>query len=217
MATTKKTSAKKADTKKAGAKKKAVKKTVKKASSTDGKAAVARKVKTKRARARVKAAAARAPVPKKAVARKKAIRKASKKALKRAAVITSGVAPATSALRSAKSDLRTIMDRVRSNYVEAAVAVSQTNGKLEDARREVMFAILENTQENTDRIFDALRDMVDADSLGDALRIQREVVVESVEQMLQQVKDVSSLAADKGKDSVTPVGEYISKLRDKGE
>ncbi len=209
MTTNKKTTSKKKATKKAPAKVGAKKKAAAKVTSSA-------KSKTTRAKARIKAAAKRAPVPKKAASRKLGLGNAGKGALKKAASMSAGVAaPAANALKDAQIDLQEIVGQMRENYAEAATALTQAGGKLDDTRREVMLAIIENAQENTDRTFYALKEMIDAEDLGDSLRIQREAVRETVEQMLMQVKDVSSLAASKGKESITPVTDYISKIRKK--
>ena len=57
--------------------------------------------------------------------------------------------------------------------------------------------------------------MLDAETLNDSLRIQRDALRDGIERNLAQVRDVAALAAQGGRDTVVPVTEFVSSLREK--
>lgn len=116
---------------------------------------------------------------------------------------------------ASQKDFQSIVSRVRGGFSDAAAALAESGGKLDETRRDVMLAIIENAQENADLTFDALREVMESDTMGDSLRIQRDALRESIERNLAQVREVTSLAAQGGKESIEPVTAYIDQLRSK--
>ncbi|MEM9704590.1 MAG: phasin family protein [Pseudomonadota bacterium] len=116
----------------------------------------------------------------------------------------------------AQTDLQSIMNRIRNGFGDAATALSETGDKLDDTRRDVMLAIIESAQENADHTFAALREIMDSETVGETLRIQRDAMRETIERNVAQVREISSLAAQGGRGSIEPLGSYITELR-KGE
>jgi len=116
---------------------------------------------------------------------------------------------------ASSQDFQSIVTRIRGGFGDAAAALTESGSKLDETRRDVMLAIIENAQENADLTFEALRDVMESDSMGDTLRIQRDALRETIERNLAQVREVSSLAAQGGKESFEPVSAYIGELRAK--
>lgn len=124
-------------------------------------------------------------------------------------------AKAETASSEASANVETILKRIQANFKEAGAALATSGHIMDEKRREILVTIIENAQVNTDATFSALRDVMDAETLGDSIRIQRDALRDGIERNLSQVRDVAALAAQSGRETVEPVTEYFSGLRDK--
>lgn len=106
-----------------------------------------------------------------------------------------------------------LVERLQTNLTEATSALKESGAIMDEKRREILLAVIENAQENTDATFDALRQVLESKSLSESLRIQRDAIRAGIERGVAQVRDVASLAAQGGRESITPVQGYISSLR----
>jgi hypothetical protein len=86
---------------------------------------------------------------------------------------------------------------------------------MDDKRRAILMTLIENAQANADATFDALRDVMEAETVADSLRIQRDALRDGIERNLAQVRDVATLAAQSSKESMEPVTGYFANLRAK--
>ena len=115
----------------------------------------------------------------------------------------------------ANDDVESIFERIQSGFQEAGAVLADSGSIMSDTRREVLLTMLENAQENTDATFSALRDVMDAESFTESLRIQRDSLREGIERNVAQVRNVTSMTAEGSKETIAPVGEYLGSLRDK--
>lgn len=114
-----------------------------------------------------------------------------------------------------EESVESLFQRVQTNFKEIGTALAASNAIMSDRRREVLLTMIENAQENADATFDAVREVMDAESLSDSLRIQRDALREGIERNIAQVRGVASMTAEGGRDSISPVTDYISTLREK--
>lgn len=150
------------------------------------------------------------------MATKKTTKKAS--AAKRPAAAKSAKKEPARTAAAANSDsepVETILARIQDGFKEAGAALASSGHIMDEKRREILVTLIENAQENANATFAALRDVMEAESIGDSLKIQREALRDGIERNLAQVRDVAALAAQSGRQSLEPVGEYFSNLRDK--
>lgn len=121
----------------------------------------------------------------------------------------------TAATNDAGEKVETILARIQDGFKEAGAALASSGHIMDEKRREILVTLIENAQENTNATFAALREVMEAESVGDSLRIQREALRDGIERNLAQVRDVASLAAQSGRQSIEPVTEYFTNLREK--
>jgi len=114
-----------------------------------------------------------------------------------------------------EKDVESIMARIQAGFKEAGVALAESGSIMGDKRREVLVTLIENAQENTDATFEALRDVMEADTVSESLRIQRDALREGIERNVAQVREVASFTAESSRETIEPVSEYISTLREK--
>ena len=124
-------------------------------------------------------------------------------------------AAANSERHEAEEDVESILARIQSGFREAGAALADSGAIMGDKRREVVMAMIENAQENADATFEALRDVMEAQSVSESIRIQRDALREGIERNIAQVRNVTTMTAEGGKETIAPVAEYISNLRDK--
>ena len=141
----------------------------------------------------------------------------TKKTAKKAATkkTASKKAAPTVEAEATEQDVESIFARIQDGFKEAGAALAESGGIMGEKRREVLMTMIENAQANTDATFEALRDVMEAQSVSESLRIQRDALREGIERNVAQVRDVASMAAEGSRDSVAPVAEYISQLREK--
>ncbi|NWG71816.1 MAG: phasin family protein [Parvularculaceae bacterium] len=142
---------------------------------------------------------------------------ATKKTTKKASAKPAAAKPAVKAEAAgdAKKKVETILERIQQNFKEAGAALASSGHIADEKRREVLVTLIENAQANADATFAALRDVLEAETLSDSLRIQRDALRDGIERNLAQVRDVAALAAQGSRESVAPVTEFVASLRDK--
>jgi hypothetical protein len=111
--------------------------------------------------------------------------------------------------------VESILKRIQDGFRDAGAALAQSGSIADDKRREILLTLIENAQANADATFSALKDVMEAESLSDSLRIQRDALREGIERNVAQVRDVAALAAQSGRESIEPVTGYFSTLRDR--
>ena len=150
---------------------------------------------------------------------KKTTKKTAKKAAKKVSTARDHAEDAIDDLQDAAAhagdSVESIFKRIQANLKEAHSALNASGEIANDKRRDVMNILIDNAQENTDATFEALRDVMEAESIGESLRIQRDALREGIERNVAQVRDVASVTADSSRDSFEPVSEYLSTLRRK--
>ena len=122
---------------------------------------------------------------------------------------------AAKAPKDASENVETILARIQDGFKEAGAALASSGHIMDEKRREILVTLIENAQENADATFAALRDVMEAESIGDSLKIQREALRDGIERNLAQVRDVAALAAQSSRQSFEPMSEYFANLRDK--
>ena len=115
----------------------------------------------------------------------------------------------------AENRLSSIVEQIRDSLGEAREALAESGSVMDDRRRDIALQLIANMQENADETFASLQDVVTADSLGDTLRISRDALRSGIERNVRQVKDFAENATDSTRETVEPVGDYLSSLRDK--
>ena len=118
-------------------------------------------------------------------------------------------------VEEAGNDVESILARIQAGFQEAGAALAESGTIMGDKRREVLLTMIENAQENTDATFEALRDVMEAESISDSLRIQRDALRAGIERNVAQVRNVASITAEGSRETMEPVSEYISSLRER--
>lgn len=142
-----------------------------------------------------------------------ATRKTTKKAAAKPA--TSKPAAKAETAGAAKKKVESIFERIQQNFKEAGAALASSGHIADEKRREVLVTLIENAQANADATFAALREVLESESLSESLRIQRDALRDGIERNLAQVRDVAALAAQGSRETVVPVTEFVSNLREK--
>ena len=114
-----------------------------------------------------------------------------------------------------EKDVESILERIQAGFKEAGQALAESGAIMGDKRREVLVTLIENAQENTDATFEALRDVMEADTVSESLRIQRDALREGIERNVAQVRTVASMTAETGRESIEPITGYVSALRER--
>ncbi len=115
----------------------------------------------------------------------------------------------------ADTNVESILKRIQDGFKEAGAALAESGAIMDEKRRDILLTLIENAQVNTDSTFSALREVMEAESVADSLRIQRDALRDGIERNLSQVRDVASLTAQSGRESIEPVAGYLSSLRAK--
>lgn len=115
----------------------------------------------------------------------------------------------------AEEAVESIFARIRAGFKDAGAALADSNSIMGDKRREVLLTMLDNARTNADATFDALREVMEAESISDSLRIQRDALREGIDRNVSQVREVTSLTTEGGKETIAPVAEYLGQLREK--
>ena len=118
---------------------------------------------------------------------------------------------------AANDKVENILKRIQDGFKEAGAALAESGAIMGDKRREILLTLIENAQVNADATFTALREVMEAESVSDSLRIQRDALREGIERNLSQVRDVASLAAQSGRETIEPVTGYLSSLRNRAK
>ena len=130
-------------------------------------------------------------------------------------------ATATAKAQTAKTDaddnVESILTRIQQSFKEAGAALAESGSIMDDKRREILMTIIENAQENTDATFEALRDAMEAETVADSLRIQRDALRDGIERNVAQVRDVAALTAQSSREGFEPVTGYLASLREKAK
>ncbi len=126
---------------------------------------------------------------------------------------------ATEKVETAKTEsannVESIVKRIQAGFQDAGAALRESGSIADEKRREILLTLIENAQVNADATFAALKEVMEAESLGESLRIQRDALREGIERNVAQVRDVASLAAQSSRESLEPVTGYFASLRDK--
>jgi hypothetical protein len=150
------------------------------------------------------------------MATKKTTKKTGAKAAKPVAAKAEKTAEKTvKTARDSKEKVETILDRLQQNFKEAGAALASSGHIADEKRREFLVTLIENAQTNADATFAALREVLEADTLNDSLRIQRDALRDGIERNLAQVRDIAALAAQGGRETVVPMSEFVTNLREK--
>ncbi len=140
---------------------------------------------------------------------------ATKKTTAKKTAAKKTAAPKAAPAEVAEESVESLFQRVQSNFKEIGAALAASNAIMGEHRREVLLTMIENAQENTDATFEAVREVMDAENLSDSLRIQRDALREGIERNIAQVRNVASLTTEGSRESIGPVTEYFSTLREK--
>ncbi len=132
---------------------------------------------------------------------------------------TKKTAKKTTARKAAETQAETtvepILERIQAGFREAGAALAESGSIADEKRRDILMTLIGNAQDNTDATFEALRDVMQADSLTDSMRIQRDALREGIERNVAQVREVASLTATGSRESMEPVADYLANLRDR--
>ena len=109
--------------------------------------------------------------------------------------------------------VESLMKRIQENFAEVGAALQESGSVMDEKRREIVLTLLDNAQVNADATFAALRDVMEAETVTESIRIQRDALRAGIERNVAQVRDLASLTAQSGREAVQPVAGYISALR----
>lgn len=140
---------------------------------------------------------------------------AAKKATAKKATAKTAKPRAKAEAAQAETNVESILKRIQDGFKEAGAALAESGSIMDEKRREILLTLIENAQVNTDSTFNALREVMEAESVTDSLRIQRDALRDGIERNLSQVRDVASLTAQSGRESIEPVAGYLASLRAK--
>ncbi|MEQ8935405.1 MAG: phasin family protein [Amphiplicatus sp.] len=115
----------------------------------------------------------------------------------------------------ADANVESILKRIQDGFKEAGAALAESGAIMDEKRRGILITLIENAQVNADSTFSALREVMEAESVTDSLRIQRDALRDGIERNLSQVRDVASLTAQSSRESIVAVAGYLSSLRAK--
>ena len=144
-----------------------------------------------------------------ATAKKTTKKTTTKTAAKRATV------KAAEAATEAENAVEPILQRIQAGFKEAGAALAETGSIADEKRRDILMTLIGNAQENADATFEALRDVMQAESLSESLRIQRDALREGIERNVAQVRTVASMTTSSTRESIEPVADYLSSLRER--
>jgi hypothetical protein len=147
------------------------------------------------------------------MATKKATVKKTAKTEKPRATATKRAAEKTA--ETSENRVESLVKRIQENFAEVGAALQESGAVADEKRREIVMTLIENAQVNADATFAALRDVMEAETVADSLRIQRDALREGIERNVAQVRDLASLTAQSGREAVQPVAGYISSLRNR--
>lgn len=122
---------------------------------------------------------------------------------------------AESAKAEAATEVDSILERIQQGFKEAGAALAESGAIMDDKRRSILMTLIENAQANADATFEALRDVMEAETVTDSLRIQRDALRDGIERNVAQVRDVAALTAQSSRESLEPVTGYFASLRAK--
>ncbi|MBI1394275.1 MAG: hypothetical protein GC152_16215 [Alphaproteobacteria bacterium] len=143
--------------------------------------------------------------PTKKTTKKTTAKAAAKRATKKAA----------EAVNEAENSVESVFARIQAGFKDAGAVLAQTGTIADEKRREILMTLIANAQENTDATFEAMRDVMIAESLTDSLRIQRDALREGIERNVAQVRSVASMTATGSRETIEPVADYLSSLRER--
>ena len=124
-------------------------------------------------------------------------------------------ATAEEASETVENRFGSIISQIRGNLAEAREALAESGAVMDEHRRDIAMTMISNMQENADETFASLEDVVNADSVGETLKISRDALRSGIERNVRQVKEFAQATADSSKESAEPMAEYISTLRTK--
>ena len=139
----------------------------------------------------------------------------TKKTTKKAPARKTAKAKVETKVETEDKSVESILVRIQAGFKEAGAALAESNSIMGDKRREILMTLIENAQENTDATFEALREVMEAESISDSVRIQRDALREGIERNVAQVRNVAALTRDSSRESMEPVSEYLTTLRGK--
>lgn len=152
------------------------------------------------------------------MAAKKTLKSTAAKAANGARARVKATAAKVEAAASEQSDtVEPIFKRIQDGFKEAGAALSESGSIMDDKRREILLTLIENAQANADATFSALREVMEASSLSDSIRIQRDALRDGIERNVAQVRDVAALAAQSSRETIEPVTGYLATLREKAK
>ena len=139
-----------------------------------------------------------------------------KSAAKKTAAVKKATKKAAEKIEAAaEENVESIMERIQAGFKDAGAAFAASGSIMDEKRREIVMTLIENAQENTDATFEALRDVMEAESVSESLRIQRDALREGIERNVAQVRTVASMTAETGRESIEPITGYVSALRER--
>lgn len=119
------------------------------------------------------------------------------------------------AVNESESAVESIFARIQAGFKDAGSALAETGSIADEKRREILMTLISNAQANADATFEAMRDVMTADSLADSLRIQRDALREGIERNVAQVRTVASMTASGSRETIEPVTDYLASLRER--
>lgn len=114
----------------------------------------------------------------------------------------------------ARKQVTHLVSRVQDGFREAGDAFREAGETMGGESRKVALKLVNHAQDNVLKSFEALRDTIQAESFGEAVRIQQSAIADFWRRSMQQMREVSEIVGDSGNKTLKPITKLVSSLRD---
>lgn len=115
---------------------------------------------------------------------------------------------------AARKQVTNVITRVQDGFREAGDAFREAGEAMGGESRKVALKLVNHAQDNVLKSFEALRDTIQAESFGEAVRIQQNAFADFFRRSLQQMREVSEIVGDSGNKTLKPITKFVSSIRD---
>ena len=104
--------------------------------------------------------------------------------------------------------------RVQEGFREAGEAFREAGETMGGETRKVALTLVNHAQDNVVYSFEALRDTLQAESFGEALKIQQHALTEMWRRSLRQMREVGEIVSHSSTKTLKPITKFVSAMRD---
>jgi len=103
--------------------------------------------------------------------------------------------------------------RMQDGLRDAGDALREAGETFSHEGRKVALKLVDNTQDNVVRSFEALRDTLQAETFADAVKIQQHAVTELVRRSIRQIREVGEIVGTTGQKTMKPITKFVASVR----